>query len=60
VPSQICSEQNPGLMNPVVHYQPLYNLLICNLSELMFSTLRAYTDISIALLDKTTCSYILS
>ena len=60
VPLQICSEPNPGLMNTVVHYQPLYNLLICNLSELIFSTLRAHTNNSIALLDKTTCSYILS
>jgi len=60
VPSQICSEPNPGLMNIVMHYQPLYNLLICNLSELMFSTLRAHASNSIALLDKTKCSYILS
>jgi len=59
VPSQICSEPDPGLMNIVMHYQPLYNLLVCNLSELMISTLRAHVNSSIALLDKM-CSYILS
>jgi hypothetical protein len=35
----------------------LYNLLICNLSELMINTLHAYTNNPIALLEKTTCSY---